>query len=486
MQKRLSSFSVILSAAALLLAGCVSPPTGRVRDAHLLWADDPGARQISAVSEFGPFHEKVTAASGAERISYRPFLYTSVADTNQLARREEILWPLYESNRRGDSLSWRFLLFFGQNTANSAGEKSHDWIFPFWFHGRTRAGEDYAAFFPFYGTVRDIWWDRIHFAAFPLWVEYDRAGYNTWSVLWPFISRTTGESGSGYKVLPFYGKMDHANGDSNRFILWPIWTQGEYAGRNPGWSWMLFPLAGRVERESQSTLMFLPPLFNFTNGKGKLDHYRSYSCPWPLVRIVDTRDSHQRYFWPFYGKTWRDDGAAGTTAILWPFYKNAFYKTQNREVVRNSFFPIYFHSLTKERGEIAEDFTRVWPLYSNRSDPGNSFTRLPDLSFSKREGPLERNLLDIFTLYTRGETQQPKQVAHSALWGMFQRRRGEAENGSRVWPFWSSTKTSDGWRWSILGGLIGREKTAAAPAGGAAGTPVDAAAPARWRILWFF
>ena len=471
----------------LLLAGCSSPPTGRMRDAHLLSTGKPAERRIAEVKEFGPLREEVTTASGATRVSYRPFLYTNIFDPAADAERTEILWPFFEANRRNDAYSWRFMLFFGgnrgeRNLAADGREMYHTWIFPFLYYGRTRQGEDYAALWPVYGTVRDIWWDRIHFAAFPLWLEYERAGYHTWCVLWPIFSRTTGEYGHGWTAFPFYGRMNrYKTGEYSRFIFWPFWSDGKYTKRNPGYSWMLFPLAGRIKRADQSSYMFLPPFFNFTNGRGGRKEYRNYACPWPFVRILDDDEWSQRYFWPFYGTRWSTDGSSASTTVLWPFYNTAYDKSRTQFHTRTSLFPVYYHTKLLERKPsdpedeyaLTEDFMRIWPLYSNRRDPTNSFTRIPDFGFSKREGALERNFLGALTLYTRGETQSPRQVSHSLLWGMFQRRYGEEEHGTRVWPFWSSSETEEKWRWSVLGGFIGREKP-------------EPEKPARWRFLWIF
>ena len=103
---------------------------------------------------------------------------------------------------------------------------------------------------------------------------------------------------------------------------------------------------------------------------------------------------------------------------------------------------------------------RAWPFWSRRYDPARRYTRIPDFSFQKREGPLERNLLGMFTLYTRGENTgadgAPRRVDREWLWGLF--RDGEGGDGE--------------WNWSLFGGLLGRS----GHAGG----------PSRWRVLWLF
>ena len=125
---------------------------------------------------------------------------------------------------------------------------------------------------------------------------------------------------------------------------------------------------------------------------------------------------------------------------------------------------------TKEE-TLSEDFFRFWPLYSNRKDPEHRLTKVPDFSISKRTGALERNLLGMFTLYTRGEQTDPERIDHQALWGMFRYGYGTAYRTSRVWPLWDSVESDGQWRWRILGGLLGRS---------------GSGDKSNWRFLWFF
>lgn len=470
---------VTLSSVALLVQGCASSPTGRMRDAHLLYSRDPALRTITAVETGGPFYERVETAAGGVRASYRPFLHTRITMAEDEAERNEVLWPIYGSNRRGDALSWRFLLCFGDDKDRTDPDSaSRLWAFPFWFHGRTKAGKDYAAFFPVRGTIRDMYWERIYFTLFPLWVEYDRVGFETKSVLWPIFSRTTGESGYGFKVFPVYGEITRRGKSKSAFVLWPFWTSAHYVDRNPGREWMLFPVTGRVDRESESAWMALPPFFTFSHGRGQLEKYRKINCPWPIVRIVDRDDYHQRIFWPFWGRSYRDDDTFDSRWVLWPFFRSRFAERGGFQERSDSVFPVFHRSTVSSRTERGgaydhgkTDFLRVWPLYTRRAEPGNAFVRIPDLTLSKRANALDRNFLGMFTLYTRGETEEPKQIDREALWGMFRFDRGESRTVSRVWPFYDSREDDSGWCWSTLGGLIGREGCGETSA---------------WRYLWFF
>ena len=462
-----------------VFAGCASPTTGRVRDAHLLQTGTKDARRIASVETAGPFYERVATSDGGVRESYRPLLYTRIEAESGDAVRREVLWPVYDSSRRGDSLTWRFLIWFGYDKDTTQPDSyGRTWLFPLWFSGTTKEGQDYAALFPVYGTIRDMYFDRIHFTLFPIWVEYDRGTHSTWSVLWPIISKTIGEKRNGFRVFPFYGRMERKDLEKTKFVLWPFWTSGEYYNRNPGRSWMLFPIVGRVERESESSWLVIPPFFNVTRGKGKLDYYRKINAPWPFVQIHDGKDWHKRYFWPIYTHRYDDAGDYSARTYLWPFFNFRAAKRAGLSEQTRSALLLYADSDIRRDSDgdgvyetQVEQYSRLWPLYSHRADPVNSYFKFPDLSFSKRTGALERNLLGMFTLYTRGVSEETQRVDHEALWGAFRYGSGEDYSAFRVWPIYDYAEESGEWSWSVLGGLIGRSGDAD---------------EARWRWLWFF
>ena len=470
---------VFLGVALVLCAGCSTPTTGRVRDVHLLYAGTPEQREITSAKEFGPFYEQVVTGSGSKRTSYRPFFGTTITADDGNAMRREVLWPIYDSNYRNGSLTWRFLLWFGVD-ADTDDPESYNrlWAFPLWFQGQTKAGENYAALFPVYGTIRDMFWERIHFLAFPLWVDYDRNGNHTLSVLWPIFSRTTGKSLSGFKVFPLYGQMARKSGDKTRFVLWPLWTSGTYTNRSPGYSWMLFPVMGRVNRASESSWIFLPPFFNFTHGQGKMKDYRKLNCPWPFVKIADTETLHKRYYLPFWGHVYDNAGKYDSCSVMWPFYNSRYAERARIRDRSRTLFPLFHWSeaMTDANQDgvfdtEVETYWRLWPLLSHRSDPENDFLRIPDLSLSKRLGPIERNFLGMFTFYTRGHSTKTHRVDHEALWGFFRRGYGEAYSSFRVWPVYERKRDAGKWNWSVLGGLLGRRGDAE---------------NAQWCYLWFF
>ena len=477
----LRKFLPVLAVCVVSLCGCTSPTTGRVRDTNLLYNRGRNPEIVGA-EKFGPFYDSAYTSGFNERISLRPFIYTYIKSPKENAELREIAWPLYSSHSRNDSLSWRFLTCYGTDfDVNDPESRYRLWCFPFWFQGKTKHDENYAALFPIYGTIREMYFDKISFALFPLWLNYEQGDIKNWSVLWPIVSHSKGNDVFAFRVWPLYGYSERGIYGSTRFVLWPFWTSGTYSDVNAGSSWMLWPVMGHVDRENEDAWLVLPPFFTYAQGRGKTPYFRKINCPWPFVRILDEKEYHKRYFLPFWGRHYNNDYTYDAYWVMWPFYRS-------RDIVRHhgalytkerSLFPI-FHSTSSLRDTdndgkydlVLEDYMRVWPLYSRRSDEQNLYTKIPDLSFSKSVGTLDRNFLNMFTLYTFGKTRDPYRVDHEALWGLFRRGYGDGGYSAfRLWPLYNSKSEKDTWKWSLLCGLIGREGDEESTA---------------WRYFWFF
>lgn len=444
--------------------GCASAPTGRVRDAHLLYDSGNAGRKITSVEKFGSFYEKVETINGAVRTSYRPFLYSSVYSPKENASAKEILWPIYSENVRGDYKSSRFLFWFWTdfNTTDNASRNRH-WLFPFFFWGTAKTNEEYAAFFPFYGTIKEMYFDEISFAMWPLWMKHKHGTQTTTSVFWPIYSKTEGRDMSSFRVFPFYGESHRKDKLDSHFILWPIWNSATYYGRNPGSSWMLFPIAGHVDTENEERFLVLPPFFSFAYGRGATPTYRSLSFPWPLFQIWDNQEFHKRNFIPFYIHQWDDGGKLDTKWYLWPFINIREANRSNRTESSFSINPFYYSSKifknnNKESDEILiEDYMRIWPLYSSRKDLNEKYIKIPDLTFSKRSGVLSRNILEFFTLYTYGNDKELNRTDHEFLWGLYTRGYGNNYSRTHIFPFFNRRRDGDKTEWSILYGLFGKK-----------------------------
>ncbi len=455
-------------AAGLLAAGCAGPRVGQRIDAR---TPREAAVTLTEVRRAGPFYERVVTSTGDVRTSLRPFLWTRIEVPSEQARLREVLWPLYSDRARAERFAWRFLLAYGADfDVNDPASRHYTWVLPFWFHGRNAEGRRYAALFPVGGTLRDfLTYDRIRFALFPLWIETLKRDVRGRNWLWPIFARIDGGGQSGWRVFPLAGRRRKEGDWDRHFVLWPIWTYARYH-REPtaGTMWVLMPLFGRAERGVESYWTLLPPFFHYTRGRGRNEGYRRLLAPWPLVRIEDSPTVRKRHFWPLYARTERLGGRGRETHVLWPLFRHSLTHTRFETREAWSLAPL-LHWATLERRSAAADapprrvsgYGRLWPLFSHVEHEGHRVLRIPDFSLQRRVDALERNLLGMATLYTRGSEPDRGRVEHDLLWGLLYRRTGQdGIRGLRLGPLWTSHSDagSDASSWRILGGLLGRDR----------------------------
>lgn len=460
-----------LLAAVVAAAGCAGPRIGRSLDARVPRAAET---TVTDVRTAGPFYERVETSAGDTRVSWRPFLFTRIDAPQDAARVREVFWPVYADRSRAEHFSWRFLLAFGGDFDTRDPNSPHyAWVFPFWFQGTSSTGKPYAALFPIGGVLRDFFtYDRIRFLLFPLWMDTDKKDVHGWSVLWPVFARAEGDGIRRWRVFPLVGAAEKDGEWRRHFILWPLWTHARYLKEpTAGYEWALVPVFGRAERGVESSWYFLPPFFQFTFGHGgKNEGFRRILAPWPFVRIEDTVNRHKRSFWPLFATSWTDQ--TRNTYVLWPFFQYTSARSGGQVRKDWSLAPVFHRSVLRPLGRsdgMSEEaarpcprstYTRLWPLFSSIDRDGRRVVRVPDFSLQRRTGALERNLLHMGTLYTRGAESAPRRVEHDLLWGMF--RWGHGEDGYRdlrAWPFFQRSRDPGSGRsgWSVLGGLLGRE-----------------------------
>jgi hypothetical protein len=122
---------------------------------------------------FGPFFEY---DSGKRFVAVRPFWSTTPAT-------EDFVWPLGTWHTNDDTFWYRFLfLIYGH-------ERSFN-LFPLWFSGTDRESDEFHwAAFPLLGSHPHLlFMDDIHFALWPIYMDYSVKGVRSHAVLWPIFS----------------------------------------------------------------------------------------------------------------------------------------------------------------------------------------------------------------------------------------------------------------------------------------------------------
>ena len=390
----------------------------------------------------GPLFESARGAEGERLLALRPFysLETAggAATTDDARREDDILWPLGIRSERGDHHYWRALLFYGTGVDDDPSSPNDPWrfrLFPFIFAGRTQEGEDYGAFFPFYGHVRDfLVFHDTSFVLFPIYAEgRSPNGTRMRSVLWPFYLTRHGERIDQFRLWPFYGTSERRSRHltrRNRFVLWPFWNDTSSDGEIEGGGFVLFPIYGhsrydRRRRGAEESWSVIPPLFQYARGD---DGYRKLFAPWPFVRQLDADGIRERHIWPLWGKSTRpglsaSSGDAPKTELsreylLWPFFSRTDTASGDRdEHIVHCPLPFYFH---RSAGDTS--YTRLWPFFSHRSHGGEggagaAFVRVPEFSLWSKSQQVERNWAPLWSLYTF-RRKEDGAYCNDLLWGL--------------------------------------------------------------------
>ena len=219
--------------------------------------------------------------------------------------------------------------------------------------------------------------DDIDFFLFPLYLNYEVNGVERNYYLWPIFSRTGEQPGvKRTGVFPIYGETDKrgVGGALLRFLA-VLDLGGLQRGRNPGSSWMLFPLCGRVKREKEQQTLVLPPFFS----KAETDAAVRWRSPWPFIETLTAPDVKKRSFWPLYGSVDRDDERRWYAA--WPLIEHFDLSSRGGRTERSRFFPFYvdekFYRKEPEQEEerLVASYRRIWPLYARETEEGKSAER---------------------------------------------------------------------------------------------------------------
>jgi hypothetical protein len=388
-----------------------------------------GSRAVASTNEplsriesrlrIGPFYERRIMTDGGHFYALRPF-YAHSSDAEEREDVTDALWPLATGHWNQDQFWWRGLLAFGNDL--HVGDETSGYecgVFPFWLNGRTREGEDYWALFPIYGHVPKFLMvmSDIEFILFPGYLKYNVVGRERRYYLFPFIGREDDEQLETHtSILPFFGEKENKM-FSSTYICWPFWTEAVYkdATRNPGESWMLFPVVGQVAREKEEQWMVLPPFFSWA----KTDKRERWHMPWPFVQIDNSNSERKRVFWPFYSQALGDDRTY--YSACWFLFSYEDMRLEKQRFERTRLFPFYAHETRyakNDKGEEVEqeDYLRVWPFVTRQRSPDYFHWRTLELNPIRSAGGIERNWSPFWTFYSRNETAD--EVEHDGLWGI--------------------------------------------------------------------
>lgn len=407
----------------------------------------------------GPFFDKAEHPDGAEFRAVRP-LYSSVknVETGEVLR-EYLLWPLGMSKRFEEEFRWRFLnvLYLDPDAADPASQYRF-WVLPLYFQGRDAKADGYAALFPLGGTLHNfLGRDTIRFCLFPLYAYSAINDVETWSYLWPLISRSKGEDIDRFRVFPFYGKSIHEGVFEKTFILWPVWTSVTYRyPASSGFAYILWPLWGHTKLTDQESWMALPPFFRYDKG----EQLTRIHAPWPFIQI-SSGEIDKFYIWPLWGRKTIEH--VQSWFFLWPVVRAATIDRGDAVHSRFAVLPFWYSKKIESKVDekkggygVVELYRELWPLGSYHREGKETRFRLLDLWPGRDRRPVERNWAPFWTLCSY--TANGNACESEFLWGTYSRRK-EGDTYSKVSLFplfsWSrDVRKEEKRRLSLLGGLL--------------------------------
>lgn len=377
----------------------------------------------------------------------------------------DFLYPLGYGRNDGKESGWRFLPFYWwKDRINEKGKHDVDWmLLPFFFGGSSEDGEDYFAFFPFFGVLRNfLSYERLRFFLFPLYSDTEKEnGRKSWNLFWPFFGWGEGGGQRSLRIFPFYNFSGHDGRYAKYSILWPFFHFGwtEMDGKDPGFYFLFFPLFGWSHEKNLRSWTILPP-FLFGRAENEKTGYSSYDFLWPLGKVERGGNQPERTrFLPFFA--FFDGQEVKSRCIVWPVYwareeKGPHYK-------RTSYYLLPFwewwemeREKTEDDAPAEEDYWHAWPLaHRERGSDGTSDLAIPSPIFFRSKAPrFEENYSVLWTLYRQRTGKQGEFSARGFL-DLYRREAGHGEDRFSVPLLFGRRAKDDGTtEWSFLAGLL--------------------------------
>jgi len=469
----LATIAVIL----LLTSGCISPTSDF--DFNPLFRSACHQEQESSDRDiFIPFFS-TRSSPDISSWTLRP-LMTSKSDESRQRFELDFLPPFgrYANNEYGTNARFWPIYSYTKTYHSGAGEDV-DWVvFPILYGGHSHDGEDYFAFFPFGGRVRDfLSYDTFDFVLWPLFQQVTKIATGvsvSTSILWLFAWTHGGDRDGSFQALPFYMHRKWKDKYDKYSVLWPFFHYQKLRldSDHPATMYSVWPLFLHEKSDNHyrfgliGPLLFMGPFIQLASetpdlweGKPNFDSksYYNYDLPWPLVHIEKTRDYEKFRIFPFYSHF--SQPGFDSKAYLIPFFW--LRKEQNDKYNKTSFFftPI-FHYNTKEYndGSGEDTYCQLWPIFHNTimANGARDFSTLSLIPYRTEKwlASLEEVLWPFWNIYRR-RVDNSGASRHSALFGLFSYYQDRYESRFSV-PILYNNKYFHklGWEHNFLFGLF--------------------------------
>ncbi len=445
-------------------------------------------RQTESWTGAGPLLFDHPRPEGGRVSGFRPFWFQERNADGDL-RGGYFLYPIFSYMADEHTCRWsvfELVRHWGRRDGAPAPQSTFELrdefeVFPFWFSRESGDPElSYRALFPIYGTLKNkLWFERLSWTLFPLYVENEKRGAVTTSTPWPIVRITRGAA-HGFGIWPLFQRVERPGVSRSAYYLWPL-----------GFDLTRYPHpddpAGTPLRRDVGVL----PFYSRSTGPG----YINEDYAWPFFgytdRTVPARYHETRYFWPFalqgrgeqrYVNRW---GPFFTHSIIkgydkkwyaWPLLRQA--KWEEEGLLRTKTQLLYFLYWSQRQQSIARpnvpaaELTHLWPLWSQWDNGAGReqwqlFSPL-DVFFPSNEKVREA-WSPLFAI-ARHHRQPTGETRTSLLWNAitWEERPAEASREFHLGPLLSVASQAEEKRIAIGNGLFGFNRTA----GGS------------WRMFW--
>ncbi|KPJ69061.1 MAG: hypothetical protein AMJ45_01165 [Syntrophobacter sp. DG_60] len=321
------------------------------------------------------------------------------------------LYPLFRYERGREETKFSLLLL-----ANK--ERGYTEIFPF-FWGKTKDGERYRGFFPFYGKFRDRFGkDEITFTLWPIYTFSREGELRTYRFFGPIFTYHKGSGRKAIKFLPFYGRDEKEGEFYKRFYLWPIIIhQRTDLDTSPKYYFSVFPFyISQKTLFSRSTTILWPFFYFYRCGD-----YRRWDFPWPFFSWAKGDHRKEIKFLPLF--SYKRTKKLKSFYILYPLYKHELDTTIGEKIVTDYFvfFNRYERRYDKE-GKPTLKLFKFLPIFYYRSQAEQVKSYFPAILPIEHEG-FERNITPLLRIYYHESGLGYEYT--NLLWGTYRYKKTE-------------------------------------------------------------
>ncbi len=376
----------------------------------------------------GPFLE--WRREGERRaLAIRPLL-TYATDSKLGESSGSFLYPLTSWSSAADEFSLRFL-----------GVGSYVWrreppvdrpyrreltIVPFVFFRSGDAGTSFSLL-PFYGNVEHLLgYERVRMVLFPLYLRLEEPRWRKTWLPFPFFSKVGGAAGEGTRLWPIYGHTRLGTDYEATYVAWPLYVR---AAAHPGRadqmtsriSWPLFSTIDSPQLESRSygflPLVFLPL---YTHTIDRTTNSEITGFPWPAWMHQDDLTTGARRstrYTPIYER--RETENLVSTFYGWPFYRHREGRGDDAGYERTDVLFVLYRDQVEGEAATRLHSRALLPLWISRDgvDSGDAQALTLLDGVFPKNETLRESWAPLYRLY--GTERHGDETRHDVLWRMW-------------------------------------------------------------------